>query len=79
MQLFGNFLLGGIEWLFFPRKVKGTLKDTPGCVSASLLPFLQGWEVITEGGRLHKDGNGEENTDTTVLLALLARHAHIFC
>lgn len=48
-------------------EVKGTLKDTAGCVSASLLPRLQGWAVIREGGRLHKDGNEEENTDITVL------------
>lgn len=67
MQLFSNFLLGGIEWPFFPWEVKGTLKDTAGCVSASLLPLLQGWAVIREGGRLHKDGNEEENTDITVL------------
>lgn len=47
--------------------MKGTLKDIPGCVSGLLLPFPQDWVAITEGGRLHKDMNEEENTVITML------------
>lgn len=47
--------------------MKGTLEATPGCIAGLLLPFPQDWVAITEGGRLHRDVNEEENSVITML------------
>lgn len=47
--------------------MKGTLEAIPGCIAGLLLPFPQDCVVITEGGRLHRDVNEEENSVITML------------